>query len=127
MCSDCEPVHICPAWGLLSSRCWGFQGPSDRRRRDTTFRARRRSFFVSWLALPGPDIDIAKPFWRTDETVFWDGEGVLKSKPAIEDPDQQWGSIMSAFTIGLVYGPSCEKYLVDLARHLLELSKKPAA
>jgi hypothetical protein len=82
---------------------------------------------VSWLALPGRDIDIAKPFWRTDETVFWDGEGVLKSTPAIEDPDQQWGSIMSAFTIGLVYGPSCEKYLADLARHLLELSKKPAA
>jgi hypothetical protein len=52
----------------------------------------------------------AKPF-------FWDSEGVLKSKPPIEDPDQQWGSIMSAFIIGLVCGPSCEKYPADLARH----------
>jgi hypothetical protein len=26
-------------------QCWGFQGPSSRRRRDTTFRARRRKFF----------------------------------------------------------------------------------
>jgi hypothetical protein len=42
--SDCEPVHICSAWALLSSCRWGFQGPSDRRRRDTPFRARRRNF-----------------------------------------------------------------------------------
>jgi hypothetical protein len=48
--SDCEPVHICSAWALLSSWRWGFQGPSDRRRRDTPFRARRRSF--SKLVLP---------------------------------------------------------------------------
>ena len=37
------------------------------------------------------------------------------------------GFVVWAFIIGLVYGPSCEKYLADLARHRLELSKKPAA
>jgi hypothetical protein len=55
---DCEPVHICSAWRLLSCWCWGFQGPSDRRRRDTTFRARRRSFFRPiLLCLPTGDGD----------------------------------------------------------------------
>jgi hypothetical protein len=34
---------------LLASDHWGFQGPSNRRRRDTTFRARRRSFFDAGL------------------------------------------------------------------------------
>ncbi len=63
------------------------------------------------------DIDMAKPFWRAGEIVFWDSEGVLKPKPPIKDLDQQWGSIMWAFIIDLVYGPSCEKYLADLARH----------
>ena len=48
-----EPVHICLAWRLLFSQGWGFQGPSDRRGRDTTFRARRRIFSTS-LALPDP-------------------------------------------------------------------------
>jgi hypothetical protein len=61
--------------------------------------------------------NLTKPFWRADETVFWDSEGVLKPTWPINDPDQQWGSIMWAFIINLVYGPSCEKYLADLARH----------
>jgi hypothetical protein len=60
---------------------------------------------------------MAKPFWRSRRNLFLDSEGILKSKPPIEDPDQQWGSIIWAFIIGLVYGPSCEKYLADLARH----------
>jgi hypothetical protein len=48
MSPDCEPVHICSAWRL----CWGFQGP--RRRRDTTFRARRRIFLRPCLPCPAP-------------------------------------------------------------------------
>jgi hypothetical protein len=54
---DCEPVHICSGWRLLASYRWGFQGPSDRRRRDTTFRARRRSFLGS--SLPSPVLSTA--------------------------------------------------------------------
>jgi hypothetical protein len=46
----CEPVHICSLWRLLCLRCWGFQGPGNRRRRDTIFRARRRSFM--WPTSP---------------------------------------------------------------------------
>jgi hypothetical protein len=38
------------AWHLLTPLRWGFQGPSNRRRRDTIFRARRRSFFVGAYA-----------------------------------------------------------------------------
>ena len=49
---DCEPVHICSAWRLLAFYCWGFQGPSNRRRRDTRFRARRRNFFETWFSVP---------------------------------------------------------------------------
>ena len=49
---DCEPVHISAAWPLLTCPCWGFQGPSYTRRRDTTFRARRRCFLGSYLVLP---------------------------------------------------------------------------
>jgi hypothetical protein len=51
--SDCEPVHICSTWRLLIPNRWGFEGPGDRRRRDTIFRARRLSFFKpSLLARP---------------------------------------------------------------------------
>jgi hypothetical protein len=52
MSPDCELVHICWAYPLLSSHRWGFQGPSHRRRRDTTFRARRRNFSRSRLPCP---------------------------------------------------------------------------
>src|ERR1035437_9926420 len=52
MSPDCEPVHIYSAWRLLASYRWGFQGPSDRRRRDTIFRARRRSFLRPSLPCP---------------------------------------------------------------------------
>jgi hypothetical protein len=50
---DCEPVHICSVWRLLTALHWGFQGPSKRRRRDTEFRARRRNFSEAWFAFPG--------------------------------------------------------------------------
>jgi hypothetical protein len=52
MSPDCELLHICWAYPLLSSHRWGFQGPSHRRRRDTTFRARRRNFSRSRLPCP---------------------------------------------------------------------------
>ena len=61
--------------------------------------------------------NLTKLFWRADETVFWDGEGVLKPTSPMKEPDQQRGSIMWAFITNLVYGLSCEKYLADLARH----------
>jgi hypothetical protein len=60
---------------------------------------------------------LTKSFWRADETVSWDSESVVKPTWPIKDPDQQRGSIMWAFIIGLVYGRSCAKYLADLARH----------
>ncbi len=40
---------MCSEWRLLASYRWGFQGPSNRRRRDTAFRARRRNFFEAAL------------------------------------------------------------------------------
>jgi len=40
----CELVHIDSAICLIISCCWGFKGPSLRRRRDAIFRARRRIF-----------------------------------------------------------------------------------
>ena len=59
---ECEPVHICSAWGLLISCRWGFQGPNSGRRRDTIFRARRRSFFDDWLTAHHPPDNLLTRF-----------------------------------------------------------------
>jgi hypothetical protein len=76
-----------------------------------------------------PPARLAKPFWRADETVFWDSEGVLKPTSPIKETDQQRGSIMSAFITNLVL-PAVLREISGRsgsASTLLDLSRKPAA
>jgi hypothetical protein len=52
----------------------------------------------------------AKPF-------SWPGEGILKPESTIKDLDQQRGSVMLSFIIGLVYRQYCKSSLTGMRRH----------
>jgi hypothetical protein len=74
-------------------------------------------FLVIHIFLGGIRLARRNDFGELTKPFFWNGEGVLKLKPRISNPDQQRGSIMWAIIINMIYRQSCEKYLADLVRH----------
>ena len=60
----------------------------------------------------------AKPFSGTDEAD-------LKRRSAVMPAIKQWGAIMWAFIISLIYDQSCENFLAAMARHQIDGSEAP--